>query len=119
MSHAINQKVPRGKDRSGKYHARAIPKVRLLMNVLWRATCAPSVVKQPGTFARFGFAVVLTVAAIASRLTVLPALGFQGHDGILLLVVVVAAIRLGMAPAILVILLSSLGFQFAAHGTVL
>ena len=65
---------------------------------------------------RFGAALGLVLAAASFRVWLVPLIGFQSHDGTLLVAVATAAILLGLWPAILVTLLGSITFQFVHRG---
>ena len=73
-------------------------------------------VKQFGTTARFAAALGLVAGAAAFRIWLLPLLGFAGHDGAILVAVVVASTLLGLWPAILVTILGALEFHFVRTG---
>src|SRR5262245_8613558 len=73
-------------------------------------------VKPLRTTMRFAAALGLIGLAAAFRAWLVPLLGFDSHDGALLVVTAVASILLGLWPAILVILAGSVAFEFLNHG---
>jgi len=76
-------------------------------------------VKQLGKTARFAAALGLVAAAAAFRMWLLPLLGFDGHDGTLLVAVAIASTLLGLGPAILAAGLGTLEFHFIHSGFLL
>jgi PAS domain S-box-containing protein len=76
-------------------------------------------VKQLGKIARFAAALGLVAIAAAFRTWLLPLLGFEGHDGALLVAVVFASTLLGLWPALLAAVLGTFQFHFARTGSLL
>jgi PAS domain S-box-containing protein len=65
---------------------------------------------------RFVAALGLIATAAAFRLWLIPLLGFESHDGALLVVIAIGAILLGLGPALLITFLGGVVFELLNRG---